>query len=60
MRAVLVDLLFALGAIFIAFDLVVLRLLLRKRPGHRLVLAGAACLVAAAALLWLVPLGTAH
>jgi len=51
MRAILVDLLFALGAIFIAFDLVVLRLILRKRPGHRLVLAGAVCLVAAAALL---------
>ena len=43
----------------LAFDLLVLRLLLRKRPGHRLVVAGTACLVAALLLLWLLPPGTA-
>ncbi len=60
MNVVLVNLLFALGVVFIAFDLVVLRLMLRKRPGHRLVFAGAVCLIAALALLWLLPLRTAH
>jgi hypothetical protein len=56
----LVNLLFALGVLFLAFDLLILRLVLRKRPGHRLVLAGAACLVAALLLLWLLPPGPAH
>ena len=47
--------LLGLGVIVLAFDLLVLRLMLRKRPGHRLVVAGAACLVAALLLLWLLP-----
>jgi len=56
----LVNLLFGLGVIFLALDLLVLRLVLRKRPGHWLVVAGAACLVAALVLLWLLPPGPAH
>ena len=56
----LVNLLFGLGVIFLALDLLVLRLVLRKRPGHRLVIAGAACLVAALLLLWLLPPEPAH
>ena len=55
----LANALLGLGAIVLAFDLLVLRLMLRKRPGHRLVAAGAACLVAALLLLWLLPPGTA-
>lgn len=47
--------LLGLGVIILALDLLVLRLVLRKRPGHRLVLAGTACLVAALLLLWLLP-----
>lgn len=56
----LVNLLFGLGVILLALDLLVLRLVLRKRPGHRLVLAGMACLVAALLLLWLLPPSPAH
>ncbi len=56
----LVNLLFGLGVILLALDLLVLRLILRKRPGHRLVLAGMACLVAALLLLWLLPPAPAH
>jgi hypothetical protein len=55
-----VNLLFGLGVILLALDLLVLRLVLRKRPGHRLVLAGVACLVAALLLLWLLPPAPAH
>jgi hypothetical protein len=44
-----------LGVIVLAIDLLVLRLVLRKRPGRRLVVVGAACLVAAFLLLWLLP-----
>lgn len=50
-----VNLLFGLGLIVVAFDLVVLRLMLRKRTGHRLILLGAACVLAAIVLLWLLP-----
>jgi hypothetical protein len=53
------NLLLAVGVIVLAFDLLALRLVLRKRPGHRLVVAGAICLVAALLLLWLLPPGTA-
>ena len=56
----LVNVLFGLGVVFLALDLLVLRLVLRKRPGHRLVVAGAVCLVAALLLLWLLPPGPAH
>jgi hypothetical protein len=56
----LVNLLLGLGVVFLALDLLVLRLALRKRPGHRLVVVGAACLVAALLLLWLLPPGPAH
>jgi len=56
----LVNVLFGLGVVFLALDLLVLRLVLRKRPGHRLVVAGTACLVAALLLLWLLPPGPAH
>jgi len=49
------NVLLGLGAVILALDLLVLRLMLRKRPGHRLVLAGTACLVAALLLLWLLP-----
>lgn len=52
----LANTLLGLGVIVLAFDLLVLRLMLRKRPGHRLVVVGAACLVAALLLLWLLPL----
>ena len=55
----LANTLLGLGVIVLAFDLLVLRLMLRKRPGHRLVVAGSACLVAALLLLWLLPPGTA-
>ena len=55
----LANALLGLGVIVLAFDLLVLRLMLRKRPGHRLVVAGTACLVAALLLLWLLPHGTA-
>jgi hypothetical protein len=55
----LANALLGLGVIVLAFDLLVLRLMLRKRPGHRLVVAGTACLVAALLLLWLLPPGTA-
>jgi len=51
--------LLGLGAIFLALDLLVLRLLLRKRPGHHLMVAGTACLVVALLLLWLLPPRTA-
>jgi hypothetical protein len=51
----LANVLLGLGVMVLAFDLLVLRLMLRKRPGHRLVVAGAACLVAALLLLWLLP-----
>ena len=47
--------LFGLGVVLLAADLLVLRVVLRKRPGRRLILAGTACLVAAIVLLWLVP-----
>jgi hypothetical protein len=56
----LVNLLFGLGVLFLAFDLLILRLVLRKRPGHRLVVAGTVCLAAALLLLWLLPPGPAH
>jgi hypothetical protein len=56
----LVNLLFGLGVVLLALDLLVLRLVLRKRPGRRLVVAGMACLVAALLLLWLLPPGPAH
>ncbi len=55
----LANTLLGLGVIVLAFDLLVLRLMLRKRPGHRLVVAGTACLVAALLLLWLLPPRTA-
>jgi hypothetical protein len=55
----LANALLGLGVIVLAFDLLVLRLMLRKRAGHRLVVAGTACLVAALLLLWLLPPGTA-
>jgi hypothetical protein len=55
----LANVLLGLGVIALAFDLLVLRLMLRKRSGHRLVVAGAACLVAALLLLWLLPPRTA-
>ena len=51
----LANALLGLGVIVLAFDLLVLRLMLRKRPGHRLVVAGAVCLVAALFLLWMLP-----
>ena len=51
----LANVLLGLGVIVLAFDLLVLRLMLRKRSGHRLVVAGAACLVAALLLLGLLP-----
>ena len=54
------NLLLGLGVVFLAFDLLVLRLVLRKRPGHWLVAAGTACLVLALLLLWLLPPGPAH
>jgi hypothetical protein len=47
--------LFGLGVVLLALDLLVLRVVLRKRPGRRLILAGTACLGAAIVLLWLVP-----
>jgi hypothetical protein len=55
----LANTLLGLGVIVLAFDLLVLRLMLRKRPGHHLVAVGAACLVAALLLLWLLPPRTA-
>ena len=55
----LANALLGLGVVILALDLLVLRLVLNKRPGHRLVLAGAACLVAALLLLWLLPPRTA-
>lgn len=55
----LANALLGLGVIVLALDLLVLRLMLRKRPGHRLVVAGTACLVAALLLLWLLPPGAA-
>ena len=55
----LASMLLGLGVIILALDLLVLRLVLRKRPGHHLVLAGTACLVAALLLLWLLPPRTA-
>jgi hypothetical protein len=56
----LANTLLGFGVIVLAFDLLVLRLMLRKRPGHRLVVAGTACLVAALLLLWFLPPGAAH
>jgi multisubunit Na+/H+ antiporter MnhB subunit len=55
----LANTLLGFGVIVLAFDLLVLRLMLRKRPGHRLVVVGAVCLVAALLLLWLLPPRTA-
>ena len=52
--------LLGLGVVILALDLLVLRLVLRKRPGHRLIVAGTACLVAALLLLWFLPPGPAH
>lgn len=56
----LINLLLGLGVVLLALDLLVLRLVLRKRPGRRLVVADMACLVAALLLLWLLPPGPAH
>jgi hypothetical protein len=56
----LANALLGLGIIVLAFDLLVLRLMLRKRPGHRLIVAGTACLVAALLLLWFLPPRAAH
>jgi hypothetical protein len=47
--------LFALGVVILAIDLVVLRVILRRRPGRKLIAAGTACLVVAVILLWLLP-----
>jgi membrane protein YdbS with pleckstrin-like domain len=47
--------LFGLGVVILAVDLVVLRVVLRQRPGRKLIAAGIACLVAAVLLLWLLP-----
>jgi hypothetical protein len=55
----LANALLGLGVIVLAFDLLVLRLMLRKRPRRGLLVAGTACLVAALLLLWLLPPGTA-
>jgi hypothetical protein len=55
----LANVLLGLGALILALDLLVLRLVLRKRPGHHLVLAGTACLVAALLLFWPLPPRTA-
>jgi hypothetical protein len=51
--------LLGLGVVILAFDLLVLRVVLRKQPGRGLVVAGAACLVAALLLLWLLAPRTA-
>lgn len=56
----LINSLVALGVLFLAFDLVVVRVVLRRRSRYRLSIAGAACLAAAALLLWLLPPGAAH
>ncbi len=56
----LANVLLGLGVVILALDLLVLRLVLRKRPGHRLIVAGTACLVAALLLLWFLPPGPAH
>lgn len=56
----LANVMLGLGVIILALDLLVLRLVLRKRPGHRLILAGTACLVVALLLLWFLPPGPVH
>jgi hypothetical protein len=55
-----INILLAIGVLFVSFDLIVLRLVLRKRPGHGLVVAGTACVVLALLLLWLLPPSPAH
>jgi hypothetical protein len=57
---VLVNTLIALGVVVLAFDLVVSRLILRKRAGYRLTILGAVCVIAAVLLLWFFPPGPAH
>jgi|307.fasta_scaffold742488_2 predicted branched-subunit amino acid permease len=54
-----IDALIGIGVALLALDLVVMRLVLRKRPDYRLAILGAVCLAAAVLLLLLLP-GTAH
>ena len=47
--------LLSLAAILVALDLIVLRLILRKKVGHWLLTAAALCIVASLVLLFLLP-----